>query len=131
MRTTFIAATLLSLLANVSAFAEDAPMLSTSGKFDQPSGEALFNQVCQGCHMAEGQGSHGAGAYPALATNQKLGAKVYPVYMVSSGQGGMPGFKKYMDDQQIASVVNYVRTHFGNQYADSVTVEDVRAVTQR
>jgi len=28
-------------------------------------------------------------------------------------------------------VVNYVRTHFGNQYADSVTVEDVRAVTQR
>jgi len=131
MRTTFTIATLLSLLASTSVLAEETPMLSTSGKFDQPSGEALFNQVCQGCHMAEGQGSHGAGAYPALATHQKLGAKVYPVYMVSSGQGGMPGFKKYMDDQQIASVVNYVRTHFGNQYADSVTVEDVRAVTQR
>ena len=35
------------------------------------------------------------------------------VIMVASGQGGMPGFKKYMDDQQIAAVVNYVRTHFG------------------
>lgn len=131
MRTTFTTAIVLSLMASAAAFAEDAPMLSTSGKFDQPSGEALFNQVCQGCHMADGQGSHGAGAYPALAANQKLGAKVYPVYMVTSGQGGMPGFKKYMDDQQIAEVVNYVRTHFGNHYADTVTVEDVRAVTRR
>lgn len=131
MRTLFTPALALGLLASSAAFAEDAPLLSTSGKFDQPSGEALFNQVCQGCHMAQGQGSHGAGAYPALATNIKLGAKVYPVFMVSSGQGGMPGFKKYMDDQQIASVVNYVRTHFGNNYTDTVTVDDVRAVTQR
>ena len=131
MRTTLTTAILAGLLVSASAFAEDAPMLSTSGKFDQPGGEALFNQVCQGCHMAEGQGSHGAGAYPALAANPKLGAKVYPVFMVTSGQGGMPGFKKYMDDQQIASVVNYVRTHFGNHYADSVTVEDVQAVTRR
>ena len=131
MRTTLTTAILAGLLVSASAFAEDAPMLSTSGKFDQPGDEALFNQVCQGCHMAEGQGSHGAGAYPALAANPKLGAKVYPVYMVTSGQGGMPGFKKYMDDQQIASVVNYVRTHFGNHYADTVTVEDVQAVTRR
>ena len=131
MRTTLTTAILAGLLVSATALAEDAPMLSTSGKFDQPGGEALFNQVCQGCHMAEGQGSHGAGAYPALAANPKLGAKVYPVYMVTSGQGGMPGFKKYMDDQQIASVVNYVRTHFGNHYADTVTVEDVQAVTRR
>lgn len=131
MRMTLTTATLAGLLVSATALAEDAPMLSTSGKFDQPGGEALFNQVCQGCHMAEGQGSHGAGAYPALAANPKLGAKVYPVYMVTSGQGGMPGFKKYMDDQQIASVVNYVRTHFGNHYADTVTVEDVQAVTRR
>ena len=131
MRMTLTTAILAGVLASVPAFAEDAPILSTSGKFDQPSGEALFNQVCQGCHMADGQGSYGAGAYPALAANQKLGAKVYPVYMVTSGQGGMPGFKKYMDDQQIAEVVNYVRTHFGNHYADTVTVEDVRAVTRR
>lgn len=131
MRTTITTAVLLSLLSSATAFAADAPILSTSGKFDEATGEALFNQVCQGCHMADGQGTHGAGAYPALAANPKLGAKVYPVYMVSSGQGGMPGFQKYMDDQQIASVVNYVRTHFGNQYADTVTVEDVKTVTRR
>ena len=94
-------------------------------------GAQVYQHVCQGCHMAEGQGAHGAGAYPALSTNPKLGAKVYPVYMVASGQGGMPGFKKYMDDQQIAAVVNYVRTHFGNQYPDTVTAEEVRVLTQR
>ena len=52
MRMTLTTATLAGLLVSASAFAEDAPMLSTSGKFDQPGGEALFNQVCQGCHMA-------------------------------------------------------------------------------
>lgn len=131
MRTTFTTAILLSFLASSAALAQEPLLLSTSGTFDQSNGEALFNQVCQGCHMADAQGSHGAGTYPALATNVKLGAKVYPVYMVSSGQGGMPGFKEYMDDQQIASVVNYVRTHFGNNYTDTVTVDEVRAITQR
>lgn len=105
--------------------------LSTSGKFDQTSGEALFHQVCQGCHMPQAQGASGAGAYPPLAANAKLAAKVYPVFMVSSGQGGMPGFKDYMSDQQIVDVVNYVRSHFGNAFGDSVTLEDVRSVTQR
>mgnify|MGYP003542897758 CR=1 FL=1 len=122
---------LLSLLASASALAADNLQVSTSGSFDQTTGEALFQQVCQGCHMSEAQGSHGAGAYPALASNAKLGAKIYPIYMVTSGQGGMPGFKKYMSDQQIAMVVDYVRTHFGNHYSDTVTVEDVRTVSQR
>ena len=131
MRTIMSTAVLWGLMGSATAFAADAPILSTSGKFEEQTGEALFSQVCQGCHMAQGQGAHGAGAYPALSTNPKLGAKVYPVYMVASGQGGMPGFKKYMDDQQIAAVVNYVRTHFGNQYPDTVTAEEVRVLTQR
>ena len=100
MRTTFTTAIVLSLMASAAAFAEDAPMLSTSGKFDQPSGEALFNQVCQGCHMAQGQGSHGAGAYPALATNQKLGAKVYLPELKFCGDNGAmiaaQGYYQYM-----------------------------------
>lgn len=120
----------IGALGNVGAWAADGD-LSTSGKFDERTGEALFHQVCQGCHMPQAQGASGAGAYPALAANAKLAAKVYPVFMVSSGQGGMPGFKDSMSDQQIADVVNYVRSHFGNAFADSVTLEDVRSVTQR
>jgi mono/diheme cytochrome c family protein len=33
-----------------------------------------------------------------------------------------------MSDDQVAAVVNYVRTHFGNTYTDAVTAEDVRNV---
>lgn len=131
MHNFFATGMLLSMLVGTSALAADTTQLSTSGKFDETGGEALFHQVCQGCHMSEAEGSHGAGAYPALAENAKLAAKIYPIYMVTSGQGGMPGFKKYMTDQQIAMVVDYVRTHFGNNYSDTVTVEDVRAVSQR
>jgi mono/diheme cytochrome c family protein len=33
-----------------------------------------------------------------------------------------------MSDDQVAEVVNYLRTHFGNQYQDAVTAEDVKTV---
>ena len=33
-----------------------------------------------------------------------------------------------MTDDQVAAVVNYVRTHFGNDYRDAVTAADVKAV---
>jgi mono/diheme cytochrome c family protein len=33
-----------------------------------------------------------------------------------------------MTDDQIAAVVNYLRTHFGNNYTDMVTAQDVRDV---
>jgi mono/diheme cytochrome c family protein len=33
-----------------------------------------------------------------------------------------------MSDDQLAAVVNYLRTHFGNNYRDAVTSEDVKAV---
>jgi mono/diheme cytochrome c family protein len=32
-----------------------------------------------------------------------------------------------MNDGQIAAVVNYMRTHFGNDYQDVVTAADVQA----
>ena len=33
-----------------------------------------------------------------------------------------------MSNDQIAAVVNYVRTHFDNNYGDEVTADDVKAV---
>ncbi len=32
-----------------------------------------------------------------------------------------------MSDTQVAEVVNYVRTQFGNRYGDAVAPEDVKA----
>jgi len=36
-----------------------------------------------------------------------------------------------LTDMQVAAVVNYVRTHLGNDYRDVVTTEEVTAVRPR
>ncbi|MEA2835968.1 MAG: hypothetical protein QOD89_518, partial [Bradyrhizobium sp.] len=97
-------------------------------RFTEQSGEQLFANVCQGCHMPDAKGAVGAGAYPSLAGNRNLEAAGYPVYVVVRGQRAMPPFGAMMSDDQLAAVVNYLRTHFGNDYPDAVTAEDVKAV---
>jgi mono/diheme cytochrome c family protein len=91
-------------------------------------GEAVFRDVCAACHMPDARGAVGAGRYPALASNPKLSVAGYPVFMVVNGQGAMPSFAALLDDVQIAGVVNYVRTHFGNDYRDTVSPADVKLV---
>ncbi len=109
-----------------SALAQDASF-SNPYRFRQQDGEALYRGICQGCHMPDGKGAVGAGAYPALAGNAKLETAAYPVFMVVRGNKGMPGFGRQLDDAQVAAVVNYVRSHFGNDYHDAVGNEDVKA----
>lgn len=92
----------------------------------QRGGEKIYQAICQGCHMPQGQGAKGVGFYPALGGNEKLVASAYPVSIVMNGLHGMPSFAKRLDDAQVAEVVNYVRTHFGNNFTDAVTAEDVK-----
>ena len=102
--------------------------LSTGFRFTESTGEQLFANVCQGCHMPDGGGATGAGNYPSLAKDANLEAGGYPVYVIVRGQRAMPPVGAMMSDDQVAAVVNYVRTHFGNQYQDAVTAEDVKRV---
>ena len=101
----------------------------TMSKFSEPDGEKMYRRVCAGCHMPDAKGvSTGAGFYPALAANKNLSASGYPVYVLLKGKNGMPAVGAMMTDQQVADVVNYVRSHFGNRYKDAVKAEDVKAV---
>lgn len=107
----------------------DADGAFVSGaKFSEPDGATLYKRVCASCHMADAKGADGAGFYPALAKNPKLEAGGYPAYVVVKGMNGMPAIGEMMTDQQVADVVNYVRTHFGNKYRDVVTAADVKSV---
>jgi mono/diheme cytochrome c family protein len=83
-------------------------------------GEELYMTVCAACHMPDAKGAEGAGLYPALAGNPRLRSGSYPAYVVVNGMNGMPPLGQDMTDQQVADVVNYVRTHFGNDYRDAV-----------
>jgi mono/diheme cytochrome c family protein len=118
----------LSLLS-VTAHAQSAGLTWSEGyRFSETSGETLFANVCRGCHMSDGKGATGAGTYPSLARNSKLEAREYPVSIVVNGQRDMPPFGAMMSDDQVAAVVNYLRTHFGNHYSDVVTSEDVKII---
>jgi mono/diheme cytochrome c family protein len=102
--------------------------LSSGFRFTELSGEQLFAGVCQGCHMPDGKGAAGAGNYPSLVEDKNLEASGYPVYVVVRGRRAMPPVGRMMSDDQVAAVVNYVRTHFGNQYQDAVTPDEVKPV---
>jgi len=120
---------LLATLAATGAAAQSSDgTFSSNQRFVPKDGEVLFRSICQGCHMPDAKGAVGAGKYPALAKNEKLEASGYPVFIVLNGLQGMPGFGMYLDDEQVAAVVNYVRTHFGNDYKDKITSDDVKAV---
>lgn len=93
----------------------------------QQGGEATYKGICQSCHMPDARGAKGAGAYPALAGNEKLSVSGYPVSVVVHGLRTMPAFGGSLSDQQVADVVNYVRSNFGNHFTDSVSSEDVKA----
>jgi len=101
---------------------------SSGFSFAETTGEELFANICQGCHMPDGSGAAGAGVYPSLAANTNLKARGYPVYLVINGRRAMPPFGELMTDAQIAAVVNYLRSHFGNSYQDVVTASEVREV---
>ena len=117
--------TLLALGALGSRAAQSQEIFA--GKFPQQTGEDLYQHICQGCHMPDAKGAIGAGAYPALASNPRLAAAIYPITVVLRGQRAMISLGESLDDAQVASVLNYVRTHFGNRYKDVVTPTMVAA----
>lgn len=110
------------------AQSSDATPLYPQAGFGAADGRTVYQAICQGCHMPNGQGALGAGEYPALAGNPKLAAAPYVAMMVLDGHAGMPGFSGLLNDRQVAEVVGYVRGNFGNGYSDALSVEDVRSL---
>jgi mono/diheme cytochrome c family protein len=122
---------LAMFLTSARALAEDSQSsdgsFTSARHFMQRDGEVIYRTVCQGCHMPNAQGAVGAGAYPALAGDAKLAEAEYPVLVVVNGSKGMPPFGSLLDDEQIAAVLNYVRSHFGNSHTDRLSPADVKA----
>lgn len=90
-----------------------------------PDGRQLFTDYCSTCHQANGAGI--ANAVPPLSNSHyvQASAKV-PVNILLFGitgeievngsayNGRMPAFGHNLDDEQIASILNYVRDRWGN-----------------
>jgi mono/diheme cytochrome c family protein len=86
---------------------------SVAGAAFAEDGSSLFAENCAACHQPKGQGV--AGAFPPLAGNKFVqGDPKGPAYVVTHGRGGMPNFSDDLDDKQIAAILTYVRTSWGN-----------------
>jgi len=91
-----------------------------------PPGKAMYMSACSACHRPDGVGVKGA--FPALAGGAfAVGPKTQVVGRVLNGRGGMPSFKADLTDDQIAAILTYVRSSWGNK-AEAVKPADVAAV---
>ncbi len=119
----------LSLIAG-HALAQGGP-----GAYPETTGKEIYEAVCQACHMPDGKGSQAAGSallgYPALAGNAKLTAAAYPAMVVVRGQKAMPQFGASLNDTQVANVVNYIRTQWGNTWTTAMTPAQVTPLRPR
>lgn len=102
---------------------------SNASKITLQDGQGIYEALCAACHMEQGSGAMGAGAYPALAKNPNLAAAGYVAAAIVRGQKAMPALGSLLDDEQVVAVVDYVRTHLGNDYQpDPATLQMVRSV---
>ncbi len=132
----------LALLAAsfaMGAGADDNSVTPSAG-LGYAGGAEIYGHICQGCHMPGAQGAAGAGHYPKLAGDPALVSWQYVALTVLHGKNGMPAFGQRptgeamdfllvpLSDAQVADVVNYVRSNFGNRYKGSITAEQVAAL---
>ena len=119
MRDTLIKAA-LAIIATIAAAA------SSPSRAQETDGKSLFLKNCAACHQATGKGI--PGAFPALAGSkfvQGPGNEVASVLL--KGRGGMPDFSDSLSDSDIATVLTFVRSNWGNK-ADGLNAEQVAAL---
>lgn len=90
-------------------------------------GEKLYASNCAACHMANGQGI--PGTFAALAGSPIAnGPKAAHIDIVLNGKPGtlMQAFGRQLKDQELAAILTYERTSWGNN-AGEVTADDVKA----
>ena len=77
-------------------------------------GQRLYLDNCAACHRPNGVGV--PGAFPTLAASKvAMGDPKVPITRVLNGRGGMPAFQGELTDGDIATVLTYVRSAWGNK----------------
>jgi mono/diheme cytochrome c family protein len=111
----------------------------SSGPAVVSPGQAIYEALCLNCHQAGGQGL--SGVYPPLAKSEWVAGDPQvlikltihglagPTKVLGKDYGLVPMPPMGLDDQQLADVLTYVRSAFGNE-APAVKVEDVKKVRE-
>jgi len=105
---------------------------------DSKPGAAVYVDNCAACHRTDGQGY--TRVFPALAGNPVvqtadatslihvvLDGGTVPATHTAPSNLTMPAFGWRLSDQEVAEVVNFIRTSWGNQ-GSAVSASDVKAI---
>lgn len=123
-------------------FQEDRQVADALWKGDDAKpGAALYVDNCAACHRTDGKGY--ARVFPALAGNPVLQGEdatslihivleggTLPATQTAPSTFTMPAFAWRMNDQQVADVVNFIRSSWGNQAA-AVTAAQVAGLRKQ
>ncbi len=139
------------ILAYLSAYMGDKPppkpVEDTVASDQKANGAELFADNCTSCHQEDAKGVEDT--FPPLAENTDLFlARDFPAKVLIHGMSGtiavngsvyegeMPSFA-HLSDQEIATIVNYLRQNFGNAEAARkngmapLTAVDIKAARQK
>jgi mono/diheme cytochrome c family protein len=97
-----------------------AGQAAAAAKDPLTAGRAVFNQNCQGCHQATGQGI--PGAFPPIVGSEWVTGSAETVARIllhglqgpvqvagATYNGAMPAWKDVLKDEEIAAVATYIR----------------------
>lgn len=113
------------------------PELDNMQRGDQLKGRILYNTYCASCHQRNGKGDNNL--YPPLAASEYVtGDKERLIDIVLNGRqgiivvngksyNGLMPHNRHLDDHSIASILTFIRTHFGNE-ATTVDGPEVAAI---
>lgn len=101
-----------------------------------PAGEAIYKQYCLSCHQVNGSGVPKLNP-PLKGTDWVLGDKTRLINVLLKGlqnaeveeeiyDNVMPAHN-FLNDQQIADVLTYIRSSFGNK-ASAISADEVKTV---
>jgi mono/diheme cytochrome c family protein len=133
---TLMAAVSLPTVPGAARADDSAAVTTTTSDLATTSGAEIYAHICRGCHMPGGTGAVGAGYYPKLAGDPKLVSWEFAAVTALHGRRAMPAFglsndlagpmrEVHLSDEQVAAVVNFIRTNFGNHWKNTVTAADV------
>ncbi len=112
-----------------------------AGAIAELPGEKVFKSKCAACHQANGKGL--PGSYPPLVGSKLLNTEpTTPIRIVLHGiqgpivregqsyNGAMTPHKDILNDLEIAEVLTYARSQWGNTGA-AITEDEVKAVRSK
>ncbi|MBI2794081.1 MAG: cytochrome c [Ignavibacteria bacterium] len=104
-------------------------------------GKDVYSHICAACHLGSGKGVPGNNIPPLAGSAFAQGDPSVPIRIVLHGfrgpiervgtriNGQMASWKDQLSDQQIADVLTYVRSSFGNN-APAVKPDEVAAIRE-